>query len=439
MSEPDGEQPDGRSPSRGSLSRAEWGLILVLVAIQFTHMVDFVIIMPLGDRLRRELAINPAQFGYIVAVYAWAAGLASLLATFVMDRLDRRTVLLAMYAGFGLSTAFCGFAPNYEMLLLSRTLAGVFGGLAAVTLMTVIGDVFPPEKRGRASGAVMSAFAVASIVGLPIGLLLADGFGRGVPFLALAAVSAGVWLLAWFRLPSVRGHLAAERRRPLTEFLAVAREPNHLWAFAYSFFLVIGSFTVGSFVGPVLASINGWSDGKLAVIYFVSGIGTLIAMNVTGRFADRVNRLGLFRWLGFAALVFTLVVSNLPPGPLWVAALAVTGYMVFASARIVPAQAMLLGTAAPSVRGAFMSLNTAVQHLGSGIAPVIAGALVTEGQDGKLTGFPQVGLVAAATAAMSLLLAGWLRPAAQPLPQAAPEPAAHDAAEELSAEPAAAV
>src|SRR5690348_6176590 len=155
-------------PAPGRLTRSEWGLLLVLVAIQFTHMVDFVIIMPLGDRLRRELGISPEQFGAVVAAYAWAAGIASLLASFVMDRLDRKTVLLAMYAGFGLSTLFCGLAPTYEWLLVSRTLAGVFGGLAAVALMSVIGDLFPPEKRGRATGAVISSFAVASIAGLPI-------------------------------------------------------------------------------------------------------------------------------------------------------------------------------------------------------------------------------------------------------------------------------
>src|SRR5690348_13293922 len=140
-------------PAPSHLTRTEWALLLVLVAIQFTHMVDFVIIMPLGDRLRRELAISPEQFGAVVAAYAWAAGVASLLASLVMDRFDRRTVLLTMYAGFTLSTLFCGLATSYETLLLSRVLAGIFGGVAAVAIMTVIGDVFPPQKRGRASGA----------------------------------------------------------------------------------------------------------------------------------------------------------------------------------------------------------------------------------------------------------------------------------------------
>lgn len=187
-------------PAVVPLTRSEWGLILVLVAVQFTHMVDFVIVMPLGKRLMHELAISEWQFSWVIAAYAWAAGLASLLASAVMDRFDRRTVLLSMYAGFVVSTALCGLAWNYPTLLIGRTLAGVFGGLAAVALMTVVGDVFPPEKRGRAIGAVTSSFAVASIVGLPLGLLLAASLGRAAPFLGLAGLSAGVWVLGYVRL-----------------------------------------------------------------------------------------------------------------------------------------------------------------------------------------------------------------------------------------------
>ena len=152
---PSGESPANcTSPTR--LTRAEWGVLFVFVAIQFTHIVDFVIIMPLGDRLRRELDITPEQFGTVIAMYAWAAGIASLVASFVMDRFDRKSTLIVMYGGFGVSTLVCGLAPNYEWLLVSRTLAGVFGGTAAVALMSSIGDVFAPEKRGRATGAVIS-------------------------------------------------------------------------------------------------------------------------------------------------------------------------------------------------------------------------------------------------------------------------------------------
>jgi predicted MFS family arabinose efflux permease len=384
---------------------------LVLVAIHFTHMVDFVILMPLGGRLMTELSITPVQFGWVVSVYALAAGVASFLGSFVMDRFDRKAVLLTMYGGFGLSTLFCGLAPNYELLLLSRTLAGVFGGLAAVTIMAVIGDVFPAEKRGRAMGAITAAFAVATVVGIPLGLKLAGWFGRGAPFVVLAGLSAIIWATAAVRLPPVRGHLTHVRRHPWAEFQAVTREPNHLWAFAFSFFMVLGTFTVASFVAPYFTATNGWGEGDLAVVYLASGLCTFIGMNVVGRLADRLPRLPLFRVLAGATVVIGLVITNLPPIPLWVAAAAFSAFMVSASGRVVPAQAMMLGTADPRVRGSFMSLNTAVQHLASGLAPVIAGSLITQTPDGKMTGFPLVGLVGAATGVTALLLAGRLRPA----------------------------
>lgn len=405
-----------RRPAAARLTRAEWSLLLILVAIQFTHMVDFVIIMPLGDRLRKELKITKEEFGAVVAAYALAAGVASLLASSVMDRFDRKSVLLTMYAGFGLSTLFCGLATTYELLLVSRTLAGAFGGLAAVALMAVIGDVFPPEKRGRASGAVVSSFAAASILGLPVGLYLTPIYGRGMPFIVLAVVSAVVWIVAVFLLPPVRGHLAAPRRHPVAEFAAVVRQPNHLWGFAFTFFLVLGTFTVASFLAPVYSSVNGWDEHQLAVVYMVGGAFTLLGTNLIGRMADRVPRLGLFRVLGGGAIVMALIVTCFPAVPLWAAALGLSGFMVFAAGRMVPAQAMLLGVSGPATRGAFMSLNTAVQHLATGLAPMIAGVILVETPDKKLEHFWAVGLFAAATAGVSLVLAGRLKAVSQAMP-----------------------
>ena len=390
-------------------TRAEWGLILVLIAIQFTHMVDFVIIMPLGKRLMAELTLSTGQFGLVVSAYAWAAGVASFLAGLVMDRFDRRTVLLTMYGGFAVSTLLCGLAPNFETLLVARALAGACGGLAAVALNAVIGDVFPPEKRGRAMGAITSAFAVASTVGLPIGLVMAEWLGRGAPFVALAGLSAAVWALGWFRLPAVRGHLEHSRERPLAEFAAVAREPNHLKAFVFSFFMVLGTFTVASFIGPYFSTVNGWGEGELAVIYVCAGLFTLVGMPAIGRLADRMSRLLLFRIIAATTVLLTVLVTNLPATPLWVACLALSAFMVFATGRVVPAQAMLIGAAAPRVRGAFLSLNTAVSHAAVGLGSVTAGLLMTRTPDGQLHGYPLVGVVAAASAVLALVLAGFVK------------------------------
>jgi predicted MFS family arabinose efflux permease len=407
-------EPKETVPTReplAKITRGEWVVILVLMAVQFTHTVDFVIIMPLGKRLMSELEISTAQFGFIVSTYAIAAGIASLLASLAMDRFDRKSVLMTMYAGFGLSTLFCGLAPTYETLLIARTLAGVFGGLASVAIMAVIGDVFPHEKRGRAMGAVTASFGIASIVGIPIGLVLTDGYGRGSAFIALAAFSALVWIIGYLRMPPVREHMNLSRSHPLLELALAASNPNHLKAFAFTFFLVIGSFTVASFIATYLIALNGWNEIDLAVMYGIAGASTLVGMNVIGQLADRMSRLVLFRTFGTATLVLSIVITNLPATPLFVAILAMSAFMVCATGRFVPAQAMIIGTAEPRARGAFMSLNNAVQQLAIGTASTVAGFLVGTDENGRLTGFPIVGLVAAAAAAVSLVLGGLLRPA----------------------------
>ena len=394
-----------------ALTRSEWGLIVLLAAIQFTHFVDFVIIMPLGDRLMRELSLTTNQFGHVVSAYGFAAAFAGILASFVIDRFDRRRVILTMYAGFTVSTLLCGLAGSYESLLAARALAGAFGGLAGAGVMAVIGDAFPAEKRGRAGGAVMSAFAVASIAGLPIGLSLANWLGRGAPFIVLAGVCVAVWALLFVRMPAFRGHLTNERRRPLRDFAAVVSEPRHLIAFLWTFVLVHGTFTIVPFLGPYMVANAGRADGDLPWIYGIAGGCTLISMNVLGRLSDRLGKRPVFYVMAVWTLGITLTITNLPAVPLAGAIAAAALLMVGASGRMVPAQAMLIGAADPRVRGAFMSLNTAVQHLATGVAPMIAGAIMVRQPDGTLTGYPTVGLVAAGFAVASLVLVEFVRPA----------------------------
>lgn len=400
--------PASGSPDR--FTRAQWVLIFVLAAVNFTHMVDFVILMPLGDRLMHELNISPTQFGHVVAVYAFAAAFAGLVGSPIVNRFDRKNVLLTMYAGFTASTLFCGLAGSYELLLVSRCLAGIFGGLASATIMAVIGDAFPPHRRGTATGAVMSSFAVASVAGLPIGLLLAGEFGRGTPFIVLAGLSVGVWVAAWLGMPSMLGHLTAKRASALDEFQEVVRKPAHLWAFAFTFSLVLGTFTVASFIGPYLMALNGWKENDVAVIYLVAGLGTLIGMNVVGRASDKIGKRPVFLVMAGTAMVMCIVVTNLPKTPLWVAAVMMSLFMIFAAGRMVPAQAMLIGVSAPRLRGGFMSLNTAIQNLSTGLAPMIAGAVVMRDTDGTLIGYPIVGIIGATAAAVSLALSRFIHP-----------------------------
>ena len=180
------------------------GILLLLAAIQFTNILDFVIIMPIAPWAQVRYGITPAQFGHVVAAYGFASFVGSILAAKFLDRFGRKTALLTLYLGFSISTLLCGLAPTYETLVAARALTGLFGGVVGAALMAIIGDVFADYRRGTAMGVVMSSFALASIIGLPIGLLLVEFFGTGAPFIALAVASSVVWLGVFRIMPACR-------------------------------------------------------------------------------------------------------------------------------------------------------------------------------------------------------------------------------------------
>ena len=394
------------------ITRAEWALILLLAAVNFTHILDFVIVMPLGKQLMTELRISPTQFGYILSVYGIAACFAGILAATIVDRFDRRTVLLFNYAGFTVSTLACGLAPDYTWLLLARGLAGAFGGITASAIMAIIGDVFPNERRGAAIGAVTSAFAVASIVGLPAGLLLATHFGLGAPFFALAGLSVPVWIAAYFRLPSLSSHRQRVAGKIWDEFKQVMTHPSHLRSFAFMFALVMGTFTVIPFLAPYLELNCGASRDQIAIVYSVAGLFTLVGMNLVGHLTDRFGQRRVFLIAAIGSMLMTLVATNIPPWGVAVYAAAATGYMLTAAGRMIPAQAMMIGSSPPLLRGRFMNLNNAVSHFATGVAPLVSGAIITQANESAaLVGYPQAGLVAIGFAAAALGLSYFLRPA----------------------------
>lgn len=393
---------------RPVISRSEWELLILLAAVQFTNVLDFVIVMPLAPLAREQYSITSEQFGHIVGSYGFAACLGSLLSAKFLDRFCRKRALLSLYFGFTVSTLLCGLAPTYGSLLLARGVAGFFGGVVGASVMAIVGDVFADHRRGTAMGVVMSAFAVASVVGVPIGMLLAERFDAGAPFTALAALSMMVWFLALFLLPPLRGHLMAGRRHPTVVELAASR--SHVLAFAFNLSLTTSGFLVVPFIADAMVANAGQTKENVKYVYLVGGIVTLFSTNFIGRLSDRFGKKLVFRIVAVAAIVMATLLTNLTPTPLWVVLLVCTGFMVFMSGRFVPAQAMITASARPEVRGGFLSLNSAIGFLAMGLASTVSGMLVGESEDGRLPGYPLVGLLSAVSAAISLILVGLLKP-----------------------------
>jgi predicted MFS family arabinose efflux permease len=398
---------NGRGFDKG-LTRADWLLLLVLAAVQFTHSMDFMVMMPLGPQCREELHISPQQFALVVGAYGFSAAIGGLFAAWFIDRFDRKTALLGLYAGFTTGTLLCAVAPGYVTLVLARSVAGAFGGTVAALILVIVGDAFPETRRGRATGVVMTAFSVASIAGLPAGIMLGNRFGVRTPFGALGIFSIAISVLAYRVLPRLRGHLGHQRGSAAQTWAVLAQAP-HLRAYAFMVMLVLGTFTIAPHFSDYLVHNVGRDKDDLAYVYLCGGLLTFVTLPLIGRLADRFGKRRVFRVMAVCTLLTVLVLSNLPAAALVPVLVVTTFYWVSTSGRWVPAMAMITSSAVPRYRGSFMSVNASVQQMACGLAAVIAGAVVSEGTDGRLTGYTLAGLIAAGATAVSMLLAGHLR------------------------------
>lgn len=369
-------------------------LLFTLAAIQFTVVVDFLIVLPLGPQYERVFSISPAQFGLIVSSYALAAGISGVLASFFLDRLDRRPALLGLYLGFVVGTLFCALAPTYHLLVLARIVAGAFGGVSGALILAIIGDVIPEKRRGAAMGLVMSAFSVASIAGVPLGLVLASSLNWHVPFYGLAGLGAIVWLVTLRAMPKLQGHLHhAAGEHPIKRTLTVMFHRDHRMAFVFMAVLTASGFVVFPYLSNYMVANVGMTEKQLPLIYLAGGLCTIFSMNWIGRWADRAGKRRVFIIMSLSATLPIIALTNLPPVPLALALTTSTVLMICMSGRMVPAMAMMTASIEARYRGGFMSINSSVQQFACGLAAFASGHIIGQSPKGELTRFPVVGII----------------------------------------------
>lgn len=386
-------------------------VLLVLAAVQFTSIIDFMIVMPLGPQLMEKLAINPMKFGWIVSSYTIAASLGGLFAASFVDRFDRKTAFLTLYTGFLLGTLCCGLAPDYLWLLAARVVTGSFGGILGGLALAIVGDVFPEERRGAANGVLMSAFAIASVVGVPFGLELGMRFGWHTPFLVLAGMGLIVLPAGWRALPKLGSHLEQARNdSALVELRYLMTHPDHLWAFGLMFLLMIGAFSIIPYMPTYLVMNVGLPEAKLSWVYIVGGGLSLVASPWIGKLADRHGKFRVYRIVAPLSAVVMIAVTNLPHIALPVAIGVAASLFVSNAGRMLVAMTMITSCVEPRRRGSFMSLISSVQHFSAGIGAAIGGQIIGREATGALTHYSVVGLIAVTTTLLSIALAARLRP-----------------------------
>jgi predicted MFS family arabinose efflux permease len=385
--------------------KQERSLLLTLAGIQFTHILDFMVMMPLGPLLKSAFGISAAQFGLLVSAYTLSAGACGLLASTFMDRFGRRRLLVALYVGFAVATLACALAPSYALLMGARIAAGAFGGVLGALVQTIIGDVIPFERRGRAMGLVMSAFSLSTVAGVPGSLLLASHFDWHAPFWAIGAAALVLAVVAWRTLPPMRGHLGAAREvSPWEGIRQTLDDRNHWRAFAFVSLMMFAGFTVIPFITIVNVT-NGVIEQKLIpIVYFFGGLATFFTSRLIGAYADKRGKAVAYSHLSWLAIPFIVGMTLLPPMPIWALTLFFVGFFVFVPGRMVPGMALVTGAADPKLRGTFMSLMSSVQSFSSGLAASVGGAIIVLGPDGLYHRYWMV----ACLAVSATLLAMWV-------------------------------
>ncbi|MCE2780879.1 MFS transporter [Limnohabitans sp.] len=390
--------------------RRERWLLLTLAGIQFTHILDFMIMMPLGPQFTALFGISNAQFGLLVSAYTLSAGLFGLMAATYIDRFSRKQLLLTLYPLFGLATLACGLAPDYFWLMVARIAAGLFGGVLSALAQTIVADVIPFERRGRAMSVVMTSFSVSTVAGVPLGLFLAAHFNWHAPFFGIAFLVGLLAWGAWQTLPRLDAHLHHPERvnvwRGIGQVLA---DPNHLKAFGVSGLMMFASFTVIPYITIYLQSNAGMQTDEVPWVYLCGGLTTLLTARYFGRLTDRVGKVKVFQRLALA-VAFPLMATTLSQGlPLWGLLLISTCLFAMMSGRMIPGMAMISSSVEPRLRGTFMTLNSAVQSASMGVAALVGGLIIGRDAQGHLTLYWVAGLLGVLASGLSAWLAGQLR------------------------------
>ncbi len=377
-----------------------------LAFLQVTIILDFMIIAPLGAMLLRDLHISTKQFGLVVSGYAFAAAISGILAAGFADRFDRKKLLLFFYLGFTGGTLLCGLAPTYQSLLAARVVTGLFGGVIGSISMAIITDLFPFNMRGRVMGIIQSAFGASQLLGLPLGLFLANHWGWHAPFLLIAGLTVVAGGLIFARLQPIDGHLKLQRdgHNPFVHLLRTIAEPRYMATFGTTILLATGGFMLMPFSTTFSTNNLGISFSQLPTIYLVTGACTLLSGPLVGRLSDRMGKYRLFIAGTTLASIVVLFYTHLGRTPLAVVILISVVMFVGITSRMISASALISAVPDPAHRGSFMSVNASLQQAAGGVGAYCAGLIVVQQSNGNLAHYDVLGYVVVAAMAVTVLM-----------------------------------
>jgi predicted MFS family arabinose efflux permease len=355
-------------------------LVIFLLAItQFTVVLDFMVMSPLGDMLMKSMNLKTSQFGMAVSAYAFSAGISGLLTAGFADKFDRKKLLLFFYIGFIIGTLFCGLAHNYIMLIVARIITGLFGGVIGSISMAIVADLFPIQKRGRVMGFMQMGFGASQVLGIPISLYLANAWGWQSPFLMIVALATIVWLLVVIKLKPVTKHLSEKtEQNAVMHLFNTISQKHYRIGFLSTAILSIGGFMMMPWSSAFSINNLHITQHQLPIVFMVSGVSSLLIMPIMGRLSDTIDKFKIFSIASIMMIVMVLIYTNLTPVPFGYILLLNILFMIGMMSRMVPAMALTSGLPKMQDRGAFMSINASLQQIAGGVAAIVGGMIVVQ-------------------------------------------------------------
>lgn len=372
-------------------------MVWTVALVQLMNVLDFMIVMPLGDDFAKSLAIPQASVGYVAGAYTAAALVSGLAGAQILDRFDRKRVLVIAMIGLAFGTAAGGLATGLPSLIAARVLAGLFGGPATATSLAIVADVVPVERRGRAMALVMAGFSVASVLGIPAGMVLARHGGWRTPLFVIGALALAVTLFGAWALPTLRGHLerGGRARTPARELLA---RPEVTTGLVTAGLIMFSVFVIVPHIPAYLINNVGFPRDHYELLYLGGGAVSFLVLQLAGRWVDQVGALPVMI-AGTVVNVLALGTGFLTHQPLLPVIVFFMLFMSSGSLRGVAQSTLASRIPAASERAQYMSLQSAVQHAASTLGAFASAALLaTDPVTKQITPVWAIALVAIAAA-----------------------------------------
>ena len=380
-------------------------VVAVLAFLQFSIVLDFMLLAPLGALVTPALKITPGQFGDVVSAYAFAAGVSGILAAGFADRFDRKKLLLIFYSGFMFGTLLCGLAHSYITLLLARMVTGLFAGVVGAASMAIVTDLFPLSMRGRVMGFIQSAFAASTVLGLPLSLWMSSHWGWNSPFFLIVAVCTVVGGVIFGRLRPVVAHLTLHPdRNPLHHLVQTLTTRSYLIGFATTAMLTLGGFLLMPYSTMFIVQNLGISVKQLSVVYLVTGVISAIMGPLIGRASDNFGKFRVFAFGCFATIVMVVIYTRMSNVTLWTLITISALLQIGIFSRMISSSALMSALPKPADRGAYMSISSSLQQMSGGLAAMLGGLVVAQAADGRLLHFEVLGDVIVCTTMLSFVL-----------------------------------